>query len=391
MTVVIKNKLTNVFKKNKNAFIILKAIRLLQTSSLSKIDGTKKKYPKVIQLPLTYNCDSKCVMCNIWQMDHSGEATVEEFTSFMRDDLFKKVESVGINGGEVSLIPNLTEYALEILKLPSIKHLNIISNGFRTDVLLSSVRDIYKVCQSRGVSFHLAISLDGVGAIHDEVRGVRNAFKKTSLTIDEIIKNQHLYCDSYDLGCTVINQNIDHLIALDTYAKEKNYNIKFRLGIENLRIQSDKLVEQFSVIYSSDVQSAMEFFHYKYNEAKLTDLPNKFKYYSIFFWLAFPPSRRLLGCAWRDEGVTLDARGELYYCAVKSKRLGGLREGSGEDIFFNSDNINYRRSLIKNNCDSCIHDYNGQLVVRDLLVFYKALCVDRLAMKIYKFKLGFMK
>lgn len=388
---MIKDKLVNLFKKNKNVFIILKALRLLQTSSLSKVDGTKKKYPKVIQLPLTYNCDSKCIMCNIWQMDHSGEATVEEFAAFMKDDLFKKVESVGMNGGEVSLIPNLTEYALEILKLPSIKHLNIISNGFRKDVLLDSVRDIYKACQSQGVSFHLAISLDGVGDTHDEVRGVKNAFRKATSTIDEIIKNQKVYCDSYDLGCTVINKNIDYLIALDTFAKEKKYNIKYRMGIENVRIESDKLVDQFSVIYNSDRQSAMEFFHYKYNEIKLNDLANKFKYFAIYYWLASPVPRRLLGCAWRDEGVTLDARGELYYCAVKSKGIGGLRETNGEEIFFKSDNLNYRKSLVNESCDDCIHDYNGELTISDLLIFYKALFLERTAMKIYKFKLGFMR
>jgi MoaA/NifB/PqqE/SkfB family radical SAM enzyme len=388
---MLKNILIKTLNKTNNSLILLQLMRQLKGVLIFKVNGTKKKYPKVIQLPLTYNCDSKCVMCNIWQMDHSGEATASEFSEFMKDDLFKKVEAVGINGGEVSLIPNLTEYALEILKLPSIKSLNIISNGFRKEALLDSVSEIYKACKLKGVSFHLAISLDGVGAIHDEVRGVRNAFKKTTSTIDEIIINQHLYCDSYDLGCTVIHQNIDHLVSLDTYAKAKKYNIKFRLGIENLRIESDKLVDQFSVLYNADRQSAMEFFHYKYTETKLSDIPNKLKYFSIFFWLAFTPTRRLLGCAWKDEGVTLDSRGELYYCAVKSERLGGLREGKGEDIFFNADNINYRESLIKDNCDSCIHDYNGELVARDLLVFYKALVVDRLAMKIYKFKLGFMR
>jgi len=388
---MLKNILIKIIKKNNKTLIALKLMKQLKGALVFKVSGGKKKYPKVIQLPLTYNCDSKCVMCNIWQMDHSGEAIVEEFSLFMKDNLFKKVESVGINGGEVSLIPNLTDYALEILKLPSIKYLNIISNGFRKDTLLNSVRDIYKACQSRGVTFHLAISLDGVEHIHDKVRGVRNAFKKTTSTIDEIIARQELYCDSYDLGCTVINQNIDHLIALDTFAKEKEYNIKYRLGIKNVRIESDKLVDQFSVLYNSDRQSAMEFFHYKYSEVKLTDLANKFKYFAIYYWLASPVPKRLLGCAWRDEGVTLDARGELYYCAVKSKRIGGLRESNGEEVFFKTDNINYRKSLVNESCDECIHDYNGELTIKDLMVFYKTLFLDRTAMKIYKFKLGFMK
>ena len=116
-----KQQLIQLIKKNKKLFLIAKALRFLQTSSFSKIDGSKKKYPKVIQLPITYNCNARCVMCNIWQMDHSGEATVEEFAKFMQDDIFKEVAAVGINGGEPSLVPNLYEYAEEILKLPSLK------------------------------------------------------------------------------------------------------------------------------------------------------------------------------------------------------------------------------------------------------------------------------
>ena len=68
-------KIKIIIRRNKKLFFIAKTFRILQTSSLTKISGSKKKYPKVIQLPITYNCNARCVMCNIWQMDHSGEAT----------------------------------------------------------------------------------------------------------------------------------------------------------------------------------------------------------------------------------------------------------------------------------------------------------------------------
>ncbi len=315
-----KQQLIQRIKKNKRLFLIAKALRFLQGASLTKIDGSKKKYPKVIQLPITYNCNARCVMCNIWQMDHSGEATVEEFAKFMQDDIFKEVVSVGINGGEPSLVPNLYEYADEILKLPSLKSLNIISHGFSPNPLFKNVEKIYQSCKERGISFHIAISLDGVGEVHNTVRGRDNVFEKTISTIDEIITNQNKYCDSYDIGCTIVKQNIDYLIELDTYAKRKNYNIKYRLGIDNKRIESDKLREQYSVIYTPLKQSAKEFFHYQVSQTK--DLANRFKYYAIFTWLNSDKPKRLLGCAWKDEGVTLDARGELYYCAVASDSIG---------------------------------------------------------------------
>lgn len=383
-----KQKVISLIKKNKKLFFVSKALRFLQTSSLSKIDGSMKKYPKVIQLPITYNCNARCVMCNIWQMDHSGEATVQEFARFMQDDIFKKVEAVGINGGEPSLVPNLYEYADEILKLPSLKSLNIISHGFSSKPLFKNLEKIYRSCQDKGISFHVAISLDGVGEIHNTVRGRPKVFEKTTSTIDEIINNQYKYCDSYDIGCTIVKQNIDYLIELDTYAKRKNYNIKYRLGIDNKRIESDKLRDQYSVLYSPLRQSAKEFFHYQMNTVE--DIRNRFKYYSIFIWLNTQQPKRLLGCDWKESGITLDARGEIYYCAVASESLGSLRKDDGEKIFFDDKNIEYRKNIIKNHCDGCIHDYSGKPEFKNVWKFLSDMIRNRLSMKIYKMKVRFL-
>jgi len=377
-------RIKKVIKKNKRLLFVARILRLLQISSLKKIDGSEKKYPKVMQLPITYNCNAQCVMCNIWQMDHSGEATVEEFSKFMKDDIFKEVEFVGINGGEPSLVPNLYEYADEILNLPSLKALNIISHGFSPKPLFKNLEKIYAACKKKGISFHVAISLDGVGGVHDTIRGRENVFEKTTATIDEIIKNKHMYCDSYDLGCTVINQNVDYLIELDTYAQSKNYNIKYRLGIDNKRIESDKLRDQYSVVYSPLRQSAKEFFHYLI--MKPYSLVDKFKYYAIFYWLNHETPQRLLGCDWKDNGITLDARGELYYCAVASNPLGSLRKEEGEEIFFDDNNIEYRKSIIKNSCEGCIHDYSGQPEFKNVWKFLRNLLRDRFAMKMYEIK-----
>lgn len=384
-----KTKIKEIIKKNEKLFLITKALRFLQTSSFSKIDGSNKRYPKVIQLPITYNCNSKCIMCNIWKMDHSNEMTVEEFATFMKDDIFKEVEAVGINGGEPSLVPNLPEYIKEVLSLPKLKFLNIISHGFSQKPLLKSLEEIYKMSKDKKINFHVLISLDGVREIHNTVRGKTNVFEKTSSTIDEIMKNQHKYCDSLELGCTIVKQNINYLVELDTYAKMKNYNLKFRLGIENKRIESDKLKDQYSVIYSPLKQSAKEFFHYQMSQTK--DFANRFKYYAIFSWLNSEKPKRILGCMWKEEGITLDARGELYYCAVASNRLGSLRKEKGEKIFFDDKNIEYRKSIINNSCDGCIHDYTGKPEFKNVWKFLLDTLNNRFAMKLYEIKVRFMK
>jgi MoaA/NifB/PqqE/SkfB family radical SAM enzyme len=377
-----------VITQNKILLKIAKALNFLRHSTIVRQDGSSKKYPKVIQLPITYLCNSHCVMCNIWQMDHENEATVDEFAQFLHDPIFKEVEFVGINGGEPSLLRNLPEYTKKILDLPKIKGLNIISNGFNHNALFKALEVIYHDCSSKGVTFHVSISLDGIGIIHDTVRGTPYAFEKATTTIDEIIKNKSRYCDSFDIGCTIVNQNIEHIMQLDAFAQSKNYDIKYRLGVGNKRLHNEALIDTYSVIYGSQKQSAKEFFHYKAFEAKT--LQEKYKYYSIFYWLDNDNPRRLMGCMWRDDGITLDIRGELSYCAVASKCIGSLRNRTGEAIYFDDENIEFRKKIIRECCDQCIHDYDGKPQMRDILFFFKEMFIQQYSMKLYRIRAWFL-
>lgn len=352
---------------------LLASAAFLAGSAFSKVTGGKKKYPKVVQLPVTYRCNSKCVMCNIWQMDHSNEMTVEELSKFLKDDIFSKVEAVGINGGEPSLIKELPAFTDEILRLPKIKHLNIISHGFNKKLLLAALEEMYRKCKAKGVSFHISISLDGYGTMHDTVRGLK-VFKLTSETILEIQNNRSKYCDTFDVGCTVIMQNVDHLKELDAYARQHGLTVKYRMGIENKRIESDKLVEQYSLFHNNMLQSAKEFFHSRYLLA--TNLKRKFKYYAIYYFLA-EKRKRLIGCHWQENGITMDSRGDLYYCAVASNQIGGLREKKGTDIFFSDKNIEYRKEIVAHDCDNCIHDYDGKPFIGNVFLFFRNLLFEK--------------
>ena len=89
---MIKYYLKKIAKNNDKAMFFLKALQFIRNTTIFKIDGSKKKYPKVIQLPITYRCNSRCLMCNVWKMDTTDEAEILEFSEFMKDELFKKVQ-----------------------------------------------------------------------------------------------------------------------------------------------------------------------------------------------------------------------------------------------------------------------------------------------------------
>ena len=67
----------------------------------------KIKYPKIINLPITEICDSRCIMCNIWNDKKVDEFTEESIKRMFSQDFFKEVMHIGISGGEPTLNENL--------------------------------------------------------------------------------------------------------------------------------------------------------------------------------------------------------------------------------------------------------------------------------------------
>lgn len=366
--------------------MLFSLVMILIRSRLTRTKGYREKYPSVIQFPITAKCNSRCVMCNVWKMDHKNEMTADEIGRYMKDPIFKNVHSVGINGGEPSLINELPQIAEQVLTLPKIKSFNIITNGLNKEALLEKVEKISSLCRKRKIGFHLSFSLDGYEQIHNKVRGVKNAFGKTTQTIERVLINKERYCDSIDIACTIVKQNVENLVELDTFACGKKYPMKYRLGIENKRIDSDKHFANYSVLHDPQKrQAAIEFIHRMIFKAK--SLNDKFKYFSIFYFLTDKTHKRLLGCMWQEEGITLDAKGNMYYCAVASKKIGSLREGKGNVIFFDEENLAYRNSIIKTRCRNCIHDYSGKPHLNDILLFVKMIVFNKIWPKIYKMKL----
>lgn len=378
------SQLKQAIKKRKTVYAALKMLQILKQSKWNK-KYNMRKYPEVLQFPITNNCNSKCVMCNVTSNILHNEMSVEDFSKVINDPIFSNIKAVGINGGEPFLSKNLIPFVRVLVQKKSLQSLNIISNGFMTEVILKNLKTIYGLCRENKKSFHVSFSLDGYQEIHDKVRGIPGAFQKTMRTINEVRNNMHLYCDSYDIGCTVVKENVYHLVELETFARDVGLNIKFRLGIDNERLHNHSLHNSFSVIDDEKTcQAALEFFYGLVLSSK--NFYDQYKYWAIFSFLCGERPRRL-GCDWRDNGITMDGEGNLYYCAVASPCIGNLKKDCGLDIFFRQENINKKKSILVNKCDDCIHDYSGQLYFKDVLKFIKFKLCHRFWMKSYKRKM----
>lgn len=378
---MVKKVIKKIIKSNDHLEKMSKKFLLFNMIKKEKDD--REHLPHVLQFPITNNCNSRCVMCNVTSNHLNKEMSIDDFKRIINDPLFAELESVGINGGEPFLCKNLIPFIEILSQKNSIKAINIISNGFLTELIKERLGEIYNICKSNNKKLHISFSLDGVGEIHDKVRGIPHAFEKTLATIICVRDNLDEYCDSYDVGCTVVQQNVDYLMELYAFAKKENLPIKYRLGIDNERLYNSIKHDEYSVFSDErSRQTATEFFYFMFEQAN--NIYDKYKLWSIHTYLSGDEHRRL-GCDWQnDDGVTMDGEGTLYYCAVQSPAIGNLKCNSGKDIFFAEKNRAIRSKICRSKCDKCIHDYYGKLQFKNVIKFYKYMLERKLWVKKYK-------
>lgn len=168
---------------------------------------------KDVVLAVTYNCNSRCRMCNIWQK-------TDNINSLGKDELLnlpENLENINISGGEPFLRADLPELIGAIKKRCPKAKVIISTNGFATDIIISRMEKILEIMPEIGV----AVSLDGMGGKHDEIRGVSGGFDKATSTLETL---KIMGVKSLKIGFTLGDYNTEEL--------EKVYGFADKLGVE---------------------------------------------------------------------------------------------------------------------------------------------------------------
>jgi polysaccharide pyruvyl transferase WcaK-like protein/MoaA/NifB/PqqE/SkfB family radical SAM enzyme len=295
-------------------------------------------------------------MCDIWTHKKDAEITPDQLRDVISDDLFTDLIAVGINGGEPTLRKDIGELVQVLVdEVPSLETIALITNAYSVKRVIQSIESISKACRSRldkPVKLDVMVSIDGVGKVHDRVRGRDGNFDYASNVIDYALASKHV--DSVRIGCTVIRENVYDLENLLDWSKRKGIYARFRLGVPHQRLGSNDGREAFQL-------NEAERFHLCnfLDVLRLTYEPQKDRrsfYKSLRDQIAYN-APRAVGCYFKTRGATLLPRGELAYCAVESKTLGSLIEDkSASEVYFG--NLDHLKEIQENKCADCSHDYD---------------------------------
>ncbi|MGQ9921087.1 MAG: radical SAM protein [Desulfobacca sp.] len=280
-------------------------------------------------ITITRRCNSRCQMCQIWRLKRRAEElSLQEITAFLTDRHFAHLVELDLTGGEPFLRADLPQLVAEITRLadrqlPHLQTLALATNGLSPALVNRVVRELLAIINGR---FDLALvcSLDGLGAGHDQSRGVPGAFARQS---ENIAGLQELTSGPYPfrlgLKTTLLPWNLHELEGLQRFAQDRGmFQIVSPVLFTAERFRNLASQQELSLLPHRrqdllDLYSRPELAHHYYAWAVVDSLRR---------------GRRRLGCTAAWDHFFVEGDGRIFPCPLLPEFLGRIQTQTLTDI-----------------------------------------------------------
>lgn len=308
-------------------------------------------FPLKISYAITYKCNLKCKMCNIWNKgDRGEELNLNQISSFFKKA--DKFHSVGISGGEPFLRHDLQE-AVDII-LHYCKNLDVLifsTNGQLTDKISDLAEYIYKKDKNRKVIFN--ISIDGPMPLHDEIRGVSGAWEHAVTTFKRL---REIPSVKPQLGFTLTNHNQGEFHNTFIHLKDAIPLLRFDDITINVFQRSGLYYGNKDMQPLDDTNTITEIKKILALDKDKFTVNNFLRRTYLKLYLKYINTHRCpLKCQALSSSCFLDPYGNLFPCTVYDKRLLNINElNEGLGSAWNSENAKQlSRECSNHKCPSC--------------------------------------
>jgi MoaA/NifB/PqqE/SkfB family radical SAM enzyme len=311
-------------------------------------------WPEMLPLNLTLSpspkCNSRCLTCNIW-MKREDELTIDEWDKVLAS-LGRAPYWFTISGGEPLMYPHVVELARMAYRHCRPGVINIPSNG-----ILSSIPDrverIARSCPESQLIINL--SLDGVGAKHDHIRGVAGNFEKVEERLGQLLElRRRLPNLTVGIHSVVSTFSVGHLDELIAYADRSGAD-QFITEIAEPRVELDTIglpITPSPEDYSRAIDRLIAYVEGKRftGMARFTEA-FRVEYYKLVKRI-LDEQDQVIDCYAGWASAQIYADGTVWPCCVRADDLGNLRN-HGYDfkkIWFGEKIREVRRSVAAKEC-----------------------------------------
>lgn len=295
-------------------------INLFKSILFSNFRRLNKPYK--LTFALTYQCNSRCKICQIWKRKKHKELSFEEIKKFFTINKF--FNWVDLTGGEVFLRKDLIQIIKVIFDTQkNLYLLHIPTNGILTRKIASEVKKILSFKPHR---FLISIALDGPSEIHDQLRGAKEGWRRAVNTYEKLKK---LKSNNFDCFFGMTLSKFNFRLIEETYQvlkKEINdldrNDIHFNIAHKSLHYYQNPNVD---LGLGGEIGEELK----KFNQKK------KFVFSGVYFLervyqklipCYLKTKKTPIPCQALSASIFIDPLGNIYPCGMWDKKLGSLKD-----------------------------------------------------------------
>ncbi len=308
--------------------------------------------PNTMIFVVVQRCNSRCNMCYIWENKNPPEVTVDEvYRIFERDrEDFKSLHKLSLTGGEPSLRSDLPDLVQAVLShTPSIKQLRLATHGMTPDRVIQQIQRVWEVAEKHGITqFIIQVSVDGIGEIHDRIRGIKGGGARVQETLERLVDMRRRIPQLGLTISTVVQPiNRDNVPELQALAQRLQAPIFFSPIVTSSDYYSnDSIASSLSLTGDGVAQETFA------DLAKTSAGSTKFYYQDMVGMLSAQPRHRI--CMMGYHTFVLEADGDVHACVnSESLSFGNLLKERFRDIWWGERAEAMRRRLHREYCPTC--------------------------------------
>lgn len=313
----------------------------------------KKPHLFNLQIETTSKCNERCIHCYI-PMPLRKTPAVEDLSLDEIKSILSQAKNIGtlsvtFSGGELLLRQDL----FEILQYA--RECDMIISLF-SNVTLLTKQMVEKLKDLNIASVQVSLySMDS--EIHDSITGLKGSCEKTKHGIDLLTEAGIRVV----INCPVIKTNKDSVFDVQAFAKERN--IKFG---------SDYLLIAQSDFDSSNLDQRLNLEEIGYIMTKMMKDNESYRNNTLSKYANYDMKERIvedkLACGVGLDTLSITANGDIIPCpGWNNYVLGNIRTDKIDDVWRNSNRINYLRGIKMSEFPKCVSCENRKFCSMCLL------------------------
>jgi len=259
-------------------------------------------------------------MCNIWKGDTPDRLMPEHMRK-----LPAELRTINLSGGEPFLRDDLVDFVREVRARCPKAVITISTNAFLPDRIAEQMGELRRI----DPDIRLAVSLDGLAAAHDRIRGADGAFDRARGLIDR------LEADGYRglrLSMTHSGDNLDQLTDVAQLAEGLGLELGIvaahgaatHLGVESGDVAIERIPAWLAGAFEEVIAPRLRSWRAK-NWLRAHFAWQTYHYLAGQLWE--------IRCGAGRDMFFLQADGAVYSCSVRGKEMGNIVDEEFPEIW----------------------------------------------------------